>query len=45
MNSHKKVIGRAAATSLLSGKRDINTAKIIHILLAVSHAINQGQGI
>lgn len=29
-NSHKKLTGRNAAINLLSGKRDINTAKIIH---------------
>jgi hypothetical protein len=36
-NSHKKVIGSNAAINLLSGKRDINTAKIIHIHSALSH--------
>jgi hypothetical protein len=36
-NSHKKVIGSNAAINLLSEKRDINTAKIIHIHSASSH--------
>jgi hypothetical protein len=36
-NSHKKVIGSNAAINLLSGKRDINTAKIIHIQFALSY--------
>jgi hypothetical protein len=36
-NSHKKVIGSNAAINLLGGKRDINTAKIIHIQSALSH--------
>jgi hypothetical protein len=36
-NNHKKVIGSNAAINLLSGKRDINTAKIIHIQFALSH--------
>jgi hypothetical protein len=36
-NSHRKLIGRNAATSLLSGKRDINTVRIIHIQRAIGH--------
>lgn len=44
-NSHKKVSGRASAISLLSGKREVNTAKIIHIRPAQSHASDQGQAV
>lgn len=38
-NSHKKLMGRSAATSLLSGKRDINTVRIIQIRFALSHHV------
>jgi hypothetical protein len=41
-NSHKNVIGSNAAINLLSGKRDINTAKIIHIQSALSHLRRRG---
>jgi hypothetical protein len=40
--SHKKVIGSNAAINLLSGKRDINTAKIIHIQSTLSHLVRRG---
>lgn len=39
-NSHKKLTGRNVAINLLSGKRDINTAKIIQIRFALSHLGN-----
>jgi hypothetical protein len=38
-NSHRKLMGRNAATSLLSGKRDINTTRIIQIRFALSHYV------
>jgi hypothetical protein len=38
-NSHRKLIGRNAATNPLSGKRDINIVGIIQIRLALSHHV------